>query len=104
MVSSNALIHCSLSSESRADKINISYYIGKCTQLCYKVYVNISSKIAICLNQERSIILICHIMYETDWLFNPFAPQLPVTTREDHTFLLQLVMSSVLTFKNNFVS
>ena len=42
-------------------------------------------------------------MYETDWLFNPFAAQLPVTTRKDHMFLLQLVMSSVLTFKNNFV-
>ena len=39
-------------------------------------------------------------MYETDWLLNPFAPQLPVTTREDHKSLLQLVMSSVLMFKN----
>ena len=43
-------------------------------------------------------------MYETDWLFNPFAPELLVTAREDHMFLLPLVMSSVLMFKDNFVS
>ena len=43
-------------------------------------------------------------MYETDWLFNPLAPELLVTAREDHTFLLPRVMSSVLMFKDNFVS
>ena len=42
-------------------------------------------------------------MYETGRLFNSFAPKLPVTARED-PHPSPLVMSSALTFTENFVS
>ena len=42
-------------------------------------------------------------MYETGWLFNSFTPEPPVTAHED-PHPLPLVMSSALTFRENFVS
>lgn len=68
IVSSNALIHCSLSSESRADKkINISWVNVRNHPMKF-----ISSKNAICLT--------CWI--NKDLYIHPFAPEPPITAQD----------------------
>ena len=98
IVSSNALIHCSLSSESRADKkinnrwVNVhNYAFNFISTLAVKLPL-------VWLAESRKV-----NMYETGRLFNSFALKLPVTARED-PHPLPLVMSSALTFTENFVS